>query len=138
MRIQLFVLALATPIYLFAPFNPSAMAQAGSTGGTIGKKDKSVSGSEETATRKTQPAPGKSNSSGCGNVVGTYKWYLGVTTVINANGTATNLSNHGKWTCTGGQVTITWVSGHVDHLTPTTTGYSVIDNRVGQFEATRM
>ena len=54
MRAQLLVLAIATPIYCFAQATPPAMAQAGSTGGTVGKQDKSVSGSEEPAEPKSR------------------------------------------------------------------------------------
>ena len=54
MKTQLFVLAVASLIYCFAQVNPPAMAQAGSTGGTVGKQDKSVSGSEEPAEPKSQ------------------------------------------------------------------------------------
>jgi hypothetical protein len=54
MRTQLLVLAIAIPIYCFAQVNPPAMAQAGSTGGTVGKQDKSVSGSEEPAEPKSR------------------------------------------------------------------------------------
>src|SRR5580704_8701764 len=104
-------------VALSVPFTGTAFAQAGSTGGTVGKQDKSVSGGEEPAAPRSQmhrsataPVAGKARSSGCGNVVGTYKWAMG-TTVINADGTATNGVNHGKWTCAGGQVTITWISG---------------------------
>jgi hypothetical protein len=39
MKTELLVLAIATPIYCFAQVNPPAMAQAGSTGGTVGKQD---------------------------------------------------------------------------------------------------
>jgi hypothetical protein len=134
-------------VALSAPFGEAAFAQAGSTGGTLGNTDKSISGDrrEEPAAPKSQtphrsasaPAEAKSKSAGCGNAVGAYKWAVG-TTVINADGTATNGVNQGKWTCAGGQVTITWISGHVDHLTPTAGGYSVMDNMVGQFNAVRM
>jgi len=147
MKAHLFVLAIATPIFCFAQINPPAMAQAGSTGGTVGKQDKSVSGSEEPAKPKTRshklasaPAEGKSQSSGCGKAVGAYKWALGTTTVIKANGTTTNSSgNQGSWTCANGQVTIIWTSGgFVDRLTPTPSGFSVVDNIAGQFDAVRM
>ena len=132
-------------VILASVFTGTALAQAGSTGGTVGKQDKSVSGGDEPAASKSQtlhksasaPAEAKSKSAGCGNAVGAYTWAVG-TTVINADGTATNGVNQGKWTCASGQVTITWISGHVDHLTPTAGGYSVMDNMVGQFNAVRM
>jgi hypothetical protein len=70
MRTQLFVLALATPIYCFAQASQPAMAQAGSTGGTVGKQDKSASGGEEPAEPKSQhsrhaSAPRESSEASC-------------------------------------------------------------------------
>jgi hypothetical protein len=146
MRAQLLVLAIATPIYFFAQVNPPAMAQAGSTGGTVGKQDKSVSGSEEPATPKLRshklasaPAAGKSKSSGCGNVVGAYKGFSGVITVFKADGTAA-LANgvQGNWTCANGQVTAIWNNGFTDHLTPKPGGFSAVNNVGWQFDVVRM
>jgi hypothetical protein len=147
MRIQLFVLAIATSICFFAQANPPALAQAGSTGGTVGKQDKSVSGSEEPITPKTRshraaspPAEAKSKSSGCGQVAGTYKWLLGTINVMKADGTTT-LSNgpQGTWTCSNGQVTIVWNNGATDRLTPTSSGFSVINvNSGAQYDGVRM
>jgi hypothetical protein len=147
MRIQLFMLAIATPIYFFAQANLPAMAQAGSTGGTVGKQDKSVSGSEEPVTPKTRshkaaspPTEAKSKSSGCGKVAGTYKWLLGTINVMKADGTTT-LSNgpQGTWTCSNGQVTIVWNNGATDRLTPTSSGFSVININSGvQYDGVRM
>jgi hypothetical protein len=147
MRAQLFVLAIAIPIYFFAQANPSALAQAGSTGGTMGKQDKSASGGDEPATPKSRshkaasrPAADKSKSSGCGNMVGTYKWILGTTTVIKVDGTTTHSTGpQGTWTCANGQLTIVWNNGYIDHLTPTATGVSVLTTNTGiQFDAQRM
>lgn len=56
MRTHLLILALVTPILCFAQPDRSAMAQAGSTGGTVGNRDKSVSGGEE------QPPHGPPNA----------------------------------------------------------------------------
>jgi hypothetical protein len=146
MRAQLFVLAIATPIYFFAQANPSALAQAGSTGGTVGKQDKSVSGGEEPAAPKSQvhrsasaPAAGKSKSSGCGQVAGAYKGFSGIITVIKADGTSTLADGHqGNWTCANGQVTIVWNNGFTDHLTPKPGGFSAVNNLGWQFEFVRM
>lgn len=145
MRTLFSIFAVVASICWFAQVCPPAVAQAGNTGGTIGKQDKSVSGSEEqlgpksrTHKSASQAVADKPKSSGCAGAAGTYKWYSGTTTIINANGTATNLWNRGNWTCANGQITIDWVSGHVDHLTPAPGGYSVVDNVVGQFSAVRM
>jgi hypothetical protein len=77
-----------------APFARNALAQAGSMGGTVGKQDKGTSGGEEPAapksqTRRSAPAPAAAKSSGCGNAVGVYKGFSGITTVIKSGGTAT-------------------------------------------------
>jgi hypothetical protein len=80
-----------------APFAGTAFAQAGSTGGTLGNTDKSISGErrEEPAVPKSHshkvasaPAEAKSKSSGCGNVVGTYQWIIGIG-VLKSGGVAT-------------------------------------------------
>jgi hypothetical protein len=76
MRAQLLVLAIATPMFFFAQINPPAMAQAGSTGGTLGNTDKSISGErrEEPAEPKSRPqrnqhhavtAPKQSSEASC-------------------------------------------------------------------------
>jgi hypothetical protein len=130
-------------VALSAPFAKTAFAQAGSTGGTVGKEDKSVSGGEEQTAPKSQthrsaPAPAAAKSLGCGKVAGAYKWIFGSTAIINANGTATNLGSQGKWTCAGGQVTIVWSNGSIDQLTPTASGYAVVNNRGQQWDGVRM
>jgi hypothetical protein len=96
MRAQLSVLAIAPPIFFFVHANPPALAQAGSTGGTVGKQDKSASGGEELAAPKSlahksasAPAAGKPKSSGCGNVAAAYKWPGGMV-VVKADGTTTH------------------------------------------------
>jgi hypothetical protein len=139
----------AIALVTIAVSGPTAFGQAGSTGGTLGNTDKSISGErrEEPTAPKSRPhrsasapAEGTSKSSGCGNVVGTYKWVLGGTTVIKANGTTTHSTGpQGKWTCANGQVTIVWNNGFIDHLTPTPSGFSVLTTNTGiQFEAPRL
>jgi hypothetical protein len=147
MRTQLLLVAIVLPSFCFVHVQP-AIAQAGSTGGTVGKRDKSVSGSEEPAKPEarphhqlaSEPAEGKSKLSGCGNVVGTYKWLVGTTTVIKSDGTTTNTDgNRGNWTCASGQVAIAWKNGQVDHLTPKPSGFSVLNTNSGvQFDGVRM
>jgi hypothetical protein len=145
MRAQLSVLAIAPPIFFFVHANPPALAQAGSTGGTVGKQDKSASGGEELAAPKSlahksasAPAAGKPKSSGCGNVAAAYKWPGGMV-VVKADGTTTHsLGFDGKWTCANGQVTIVWTNGYIDHFTPTAGGFSAVNNFGTQFEAVRM
>ena len=50
-------IALLTLLYLVSASAPSALAQAGSTGGTIGKQDKSASGGEEADRPRAAPQP---------------------------------------------------------------------------------
>jgi len=143
MRARLLVLAIATPVYCFAQATSPAMAQAGSTGGTVGKQDKSVSGGEEQAEPKSRPhkspvVADKPKSSGCGNVVGAYKWPVGITT-IKSGGVATGIPGvQGTWTCANGEVTIVWNNGYTDHLTPIPGGFSAVNNVGMQFTAPRM
>jgi hypothetical protein len=146
MRAQLLVLAVAAPIFLFAQFDPPAMAQAASTGGTVGKQDKSASGGEELAAPKSRshksvslPTEGKAKSSGCGQVAGAYKGFSGIITVIKADSTATLATGQqGTWTCANGQVTIVWNHGYTHHLTPKPGGFSAVNNLGWQFEFARM
>src|ERR1700683_1784986 len=111
MRAQLSVLAIAPPIFFFVHANPPALAQAGSTGGTVGKQDKSASGGEELAApkslaHKSASAPAECNpkASGCGSVAAANKW-PGGKEVVKAVGTPTlSLRFNGMWTCANGQV----------------------------------
>jgi hypothetical protein len=143
MRVLLF-LAVTTAVCV--PFAGTACAQAGSTGGTLGNTDKSISGErreEPTApksqTHRSAPPPAAAKSSGCGNAVGVYKGFSGITAVIKSGGTAT-LANgtQGNWTCANGQVTIVWNNGFTDHLTPKPGGFSAVNNVGWQFEFVRM
>src|ERR1700722_2536708 len=122
-------------IMLIAVAEP-AFAQAGTTGGTLGNTDKSISGDrrEEPAaprsqTHRSAPAPPAAKSTGCGNAVGVYKGFSGITTIIKSGGTAA-LANgtQGNWTCANGQVTIVWNNGFTDHLRPKPGGFSAVNN----------
>jgi hypothetical protein len=96
----------------------SALAQAGSTGGTIGKTEKSISGSEDTDRPRAAPlakrpaAKEQETSSGgsCGRIVGRWSWYLNLTeSVFHKDGTAGHSSGAtGRWSCTGGTVSVVW------------------------------
>src|SRR5882724_10665508 len=88
----------------------TAAAQAGSTGGTIGKQDKSISGSERAAAprpartqrqgrNRPSPAPGRS-SQACRSIVGTWaSWASGIygkqDTKIKADGTLEHRTSKG-------------------------------------------
>lgn len=98
------------------------LAQAGSTGGTIGKQGKSVSGGEDEK-RPRQSAPPSGQRTSCPNIVGLWNsWASGLfgkadTTFI-SDGTAKHRSGiPGTWKCEGGQLVMTWGSGRVEHFT---------------------
>jgi hypothetical protein len=71
-RTQLFVLAIAAPLYCCVQVYQPAMAQAGSTGGTVGNRDKSVSGGEE------QPphAPNARERIRAPSIAGLWRWTI--------------------------------------------------------------
>jgi hypothetical protein len=107
------------------PADTAALAQAGSTGGTLGKTDKSASGGEE---RQQEPkhrgrpreASVGTRGDGCGNVTGDWdwKWWSGSTvTTIKSNGTGSQTNgNSGTWTCADGVFSFSWSSGITDRL----------------------
>jgi hypothetical protein len=94
------------------------IAQAGSTGGSIGKQGKSVSGGEEAPERKARtheaakpvgkPSAGISQAS-CNLAVGTWFWVTQEVT-LQANGIADSRGGQGKWSCASGRVTVVWDS----------------------------
>jgi hypothetical protein len=109
-------------VFLIATFTlipRSVLAQAGSTGGTIGKTDKSASGSVneqpnsqtkqrthmDTGTAHTNPS-----RSGCPNVVGEWNSWASFVfgksdTTFNADGTWRHKSGQGgKWWCEGAEI----------------------------------
>jgi hypothetical protein len=99
----------------------SALAQAGSTGGTIGKQDKSISGGEEADRPRAASHPKRSaakaqeTSSGnsCGRIVGRWSWYLGMSeTVFNQGGTVRAGSGvSGNWICTNTKFSAVFSNG---------------------------
>jgi hypothetical protein len=99
----------------------SALAQAGSVGGTIGKQDKSISGGEEADRSLTAPHPkrpaakARETSSGhsCRSIAGTWSsWASGQfgpnDTRFNADGTITHPASKGTWSCENGQYMHVW------------------------------
>jgi hypothetical protein len=98
--------------------SPIMLAQAGSTGGTIGKQNKSVSGSDEGAAPRREVAkpPGQA-SSPCAKLPGTWSWFVNGDVTIRANGTHVQGNLTGTWTCSNGQVVLVWSHGFTDRLT---------------------
>jgi len=115
----------------------TAFAQAGSTGGTIGKTDKSVGGESPPEPH----APASSRSKGqrpinkdasqssevspagkCARIVGTWNWVFGSGEVTaKSNGTYTYAvggdSGVGKWSCSDGTHVVMRANGHEDRMT---------------------
>lgn len=90
--------------------SPALAQQAGSAGGVVGKTGKSLSGGEAASPRsrppqekRAAPAPRKESGASCRDIVGTWKWYLGVTRMVfSSDGTVSNTDgNTGTWRCTG-------------------------------------
>ena len=142
-------IALFVMFVMLMPQPARVFAQAGSTGGTIGKQDKSISGgspmegSRDTP-RKSQASavklPSKTMSSACDKIVGTWKWGPGFLVVIKSNGTAQPAGGgSGTWTCNKGQYIFVWSIGIIDYVSLSTDGNSMAGhNRVGgDFSGTR-
>ena len=100
-------------IFLLAVGNVPAIGQAGSTGGFVGNRNKTVSGSSEEQPASRGPSrhsgsPPKA-SGGCGPVMGSWLWNNGVTVVVNSNNTTTQSDGHSATVvCAGGIYTFTW------------------------------
>jgi hypothetical protein len=111
------------PIFLIATFSAPCLAQVqpGSTGGTIGKQDKSISGGEEADRPRAAPHPKRSagpqqtSSSNTCALVGTWSWYRGLTEMTFLPG-GTMRSSVGPvgstWTCTGKRTARSIASGN--------------------------
>ena len=96
------------------------LAQAGSTGGTLGKTDQSLSGGQPKPgaalePKKTKGAAPEAQKAGCARVAGTWLWSNGISVAVSANGTA-SATNGDKATlaCTGGVYTFKWLSFGVE------------------------
>jgi len=140
------IVMLAMSLPAFAK-GSSALAQAGSVGGTIGKQDKSISGGEEADRPRATPVPKRSaaktheTSSGrsCNRIVGTWSWYLGVSNVIfHKDSTALHPASGstGKWNCVSGStVNVVWSyqgTSRTDHMTLSQDGNGIfVDSPYG-------
>jgi hypothetical protein len=130
-------IALACSLAALVATTGTALAQAGSTGGTLGKTDKSASGGEEAPPRSDVKAEGKvrrpsaeseGQKSSCRSAVGTWAFSNGASVVFKAGGAATASNGPvGKWSCDGGMVTINWGSW-TDHYAISSTGNRLSGN----------
>jgi hypothetical protein len=95
-----------------------AFAQ-GSTGGTLGKTDQSLSGGQPkpgaVEPKKTKGAAPEAQKAGCARAAGTWLWSNGISVAVSANGTA-SATNGDKaiLACTGGVFTFKWQSFGVE------------------------
>jgi hypothetical protein len=124
-------------INVLAPVAAFAQMQPGSTGGNVGRQDKSVSGGSGSvvAPPKKNIAPLEASQSpvksSCRNVVGEWKWYLGLTvTTFSADGALRNSSGAatGTWTCAGAAISGTWTNGAKERYTLSPDGNSLLVN----------
>jgi hypothetical protein len=109
----------------------TALAQGGSTGGTVGKQGKSISGEDDKPRRasperrpesrpRASTAP-RENAGGCGrSPVGSWSWSAGMGTItvsFRSDGTAsTSNAFTGKWACSDGMYSVTWHTGSIDRF----------------------
>jgi hypothetical protein len=118
----------------------TALAQAGSTGGSVGKVNKGASGESDAAPGKSIPGgkrapasrdpgvehrarskapvkptePPKSKMAACARAVGTWFWVTEVVT-IKSNGSITAKGGPGNWTCVNGLLHVFWPGFIVPH-----------------------
>jgi hypothetical protein len=127
----------------------TVFAQAGSTGGTIGKTDKSIYGGEERSKPQRAPegkrsavANEKPTANSCQKIVGRWAWNSAwgtSETVFRSDGTGQNSGGWtNAWTCADGVAIVKWFN-HSDRVTVSRDGNSLsILNPDGQFySATR-
>ncbi len=147
-----FIVSIATAAALLTAAMPGeALGQGGNIGGTIGKKNKTVTGGDD------QPAPPDKNSrpakrraatdqsvpvgrDSCKSLVGTWAWFLGPQAVFAADRTVSHLQGYtGKWTCSKGAVVIVWNHGVTDRGTLSDDGKTLaVASGIGiNFQATR-
>lgn len=94
----------------------SAQVQPGSTGGSIGKTDKSASGEERQASssaRSTSNASKRAeDNGGCGRITGTWKWSNNIDVVVKSNRTADATDGgHARLNCDSGMYVFNWQGG---------------------------
>lgn len=94
------------------------LAQAGSTGGVVGKTDKSQSGAQpEPKTHRQADVPRNRAISSCSKMPGDWTWFNFPTVVIRPDGTATAGPFSASWTCNNNDdVVMHWSHGATDRL----------------------
>ena len=114
-----------------------AFAQSGSTGGSIGKTEKSISGDQESNAPDARPRRQRVRGSGSGEesgrgsscrarITGQWKWHMGNTISIGSGGGFTSSNGlSGHWSCSGNSITIKWSTGITDWLKLSDNGSSM-------------
>ena len=115
---------------LFCSLAPTIPANGqGSTGGFVGKSDRSASGGGEPRAPRhvsTSHIARPVEPSTCGHVAGTWSWFNGDLNVLNPGGTARSSAGSGSvtgnWSCINGHVLIVWSNGYNDRLSLSSNG----------------
>ncbi len=101
-----------------------AFAQGGSTGGTIGKTDKSEFGTNQAPVTRPSPkvrkqagVPRSVAATSCSKMPGNWSWFNYPNVVIRANGTAAAGPFSATWSCKDDFVVMHWSHGYTDRLT---------------------
>jgi hypothetical protein len=154
------VVAVIVTAALSITLSGAAFAQAGSTGGIIGKTDKSASGGKdaEQQARPERDAPlhphagsephrktsakniisSEAKTSSC-RLAGVWAWSTGGDTAIRAGGMLTKGSHTATWSCKNNEAVLVWSHGYIDHLSlsPDGTSLSGTNNYGVRISATR-
>lgn len=117
---------------LAALYTNCAIAQLGSVGGSIGKRDKAATGQsdggvspqlKERPKRAVKKTGTPEQRAGCGNFFGVWtsgggSWLYGADdTVFSRNGTAKHSSGiKGSWSCKDGEIVLNWLNWDQDRL----------------------
>ena len=131
------VLGTITVLIAICAMGTPAFAQAGSTGGNIGKQGKSASGGSEVEPQRTAPAqkprssddakPGNQKSCGkvAGNWTSSFSGAFGAGDVTVSGGGSYNHRSGlvaGTWTCSAGKFTFTATNGAVAQVSLSSDG----------------
>lgn len=116
------------------PAAPILLAQGGSTGGTIGKQNKAVSGDREqtapqqnlnTPAAQSKPAENEKKA-GCMKIVGTWDWIFGATRrFLPTRRIPNDDRGGGTWTCHADNYVVKFADGSEDRLKMSSDGNSM-------------
>lgn len=132
--VLLVTVALAAPAFAADQIR---LAQAGSTGGTLGKTDRNLSGGgqpgpEKSPGSKSGKQPGQAEA-GCAKVAGSWTGSIGEFYILKPDRTASHPAASGSWSCKDGRFVVRWSSGYVDTGTVSRDGKQInITNNLGQ------